>query len=144
MGLGRSETVGKNARKMSKLKNVVNFSSTNEKKSDVNFYLELLINEGIIPFCEQCVILKQRKQIQDEPLVVRELAMRLKDLKKIFKRNCIKSKFEFKTSALKLFELQNQQQDQVSGTGDYWYPLSVRDLWAPFVHCMMTILDEIH
>lgn len=25
---------------------------------------------------------------------------------------------------------------------DFWYPLSVRDLWIPFVHCMMTILDE--
>lgn len=26
----------------------------------------------------------------------------------------------------------------------YWYPLSPQDLWIPFVHCMMTVLDEFN
>lgn len=26
----------------------------------------------------------------------------------------------------------------------FWYPLSPEELWPPFVHSMMTILDEIH
>lgn len=26
----------------------------------------------------------------------------------------------------------------------FWYPLSPRDLWKPFVYCMMTVIDEIH
>lgn len=29
-------------------------------------------------------------------------------------------------------------------TTHYWYPLRPQDLWPPFVHCMMTILDEMH
>ena len=86
-------------------------------------YLDILINDGLIPFCEDSPILKLRKQIQDEPLVVRELALRLKELKKIFEHHCINNKFDFKRSALKLFEISGVNSEYTSTKEDFWYPL---------------------
>ena len=57
--------------------------------------------------CEIGPVLSLRRQIQDDPLVERALATRLKELKKVYEHYCEKKIFKFKTSALKLFEMQN-------------------------------------
>ena len=60
------------------------------------FLLDIFINKALIPYCEKGPILKLRKHIQDDPLVVRELALRLTDLKKMFKRYRVNGVFKFK------------------------------------------------
>ena len=52
--------------------------------------------------------------------------------------------FKFENSALRLFEMQGLNLTSFTDEDHFWYPLRPKDLWSPFVHCMMTILDEIH
>lgn len=104
--------------------------------------LERFIFTGLAPYCDDGPVLSLRKQIQDDPLVVRELALRLKELKKIFECYTIRGLFTFESSALSLFEMQGQNLTSSTAESHFWYPLTPKDLWAPFVHCMMTILDE--
>ena len=34
--------------------------------------------------------------------------------------------------------------ESVTNESHFWYPLNTQDLWVCFVHCMMTVLDEIN
>lgn len=49
-----------------------------DNESSVNKHLEGFIYRGLAPYCEEGPILTLRRQIQDDPLVVHELALRLK------------------------------------------------------------------
>lgn len=71
---------------------------------DVSSNLKILLKFGFWTYHEYSIITQYRKQIQGDPKVVRELAKKLKELKKLFKKNCIKGKFNF-DSALHLFEI---------------------------------------
>ena len=106
--------------------------------------LQSLIKEGLVPFCENGPILSYRKQIQDDPLVVKSLALRLKELKKIYKHFQKQGFFKFRTSALRIFQMTNMTLLSKTEPRHYWYPLTVHDLWVHFVYCMMTVLDENH
>lgn len=72
------------------------------------------------------------------------MACRLKELKRVFQKFCVRKQFRFQTSALKLFEMDHLVLESETPPDHFWYPLKPKDLWASFVHCMMTILDEIH
>lgn len=76
--------------------------------------------------------------------MVKALALRLKELKKIFDHYSVKGYFKFKTSALKMFDMCEMNLTSLTEPEHRWYPLNAIDLWQPFVHCMMTVLDEIH
>lgn len=115
-----------------------------QKKSEVHKYLGNMINTGLIPFCEMGPVLSLRRQIQDDPLVERALALRLKELKKVYEQYCVNKQFQFKTSALRLFEMQGLGSDGSITKEHFWYPLQPKDLWSPFILCMMTVLDEIN
>ena len=67
-----------------------------------------MLKYGLWIYHESSLVTRQRKMIQHDPRVVRELATRLKYLKKLFKKNCNKGKFTFE-SALKLLEIDGSQ-----------------------------------
>ena len=70
------------------------------------------------------------------------MALRLKELKKLFDHHTVKGYFKFESSALKLFEMGHMNITSATDESHFWYPLNPKDLWIPFVHCMMTVLDE--
>ena len=77
-------------------------------------------------------------------MVVRELALRLKKLKKLFEQFAVRGIFKFESSCLTLFEMHDMALTASTDESHFWYPLSPHDLWIPFVHCMMTVIDEYH
>lgn len=99
---------------------------------------------GLEPFCENGEVLQLRRLIQDDPLVVKELALRLKKLKRVFNHYTVCCLFKFQQSAMYLFEMQDINITSTTAPSHFWYPLKPQDLWTPFVQCMMTVLDEIH
>ena len=106
-------------------------------------YLETLIFQGIAPFCDEGPILTGRRYVQDDPLVVKELALRLKELKVMFEHFTVRGLFKFESSALRLFEMQDLTVQSVTEPNHFWYPLNPQELWIDFVHSMMTVLNEI-
>ena len=80
--------------------------NTQGRQSEVNIYLSKMLTEGLIPYCEMGPVMSYRRQIQDNPLVVNALAIRLKELKKVYEHYCVNNYFKFETSALKLFEME--------------------------------------
>ena len=127
------------------LASAINAQADAERKSNVHEFLGNIINEAVIPLCEMGPILSLRRQIQDDPVLVKALALRLKQFKKIYNHFCVKKQFTFKKSALSLFEMRSEQiESGVVDSSHFWYPLTPEELWPPFVHCMMTVLDEIH
>ena len=76
-------------------------------------------------------------------MVVKQLAMRLKDLKKIYEAFSIRGTFKFYSSALNLLDMNGLTLRSVIQEDHYWYPLNPENVWPPFVHCMMTVHDEI-
>lgn len=93
------------------------------------------------------------------------MALRLPQLKKLFKKNCIRGKFRFESS-FTLFEIDGDEfmedrKDKGKSLKEskkkhdeehehhhhhhahsFWDPLTAYDIWPPFVRCMMTILNE--
>lgn len=66
--------------------------------------LTAILKYGFWVYHESSLITRFRKAIQNDPKVVKELAKRLRELKKLFAKNCKRGKFTF-DSALDLFEL---------------------------------------
>lgn len=111
----------------------------------------MLLKNGIQPNQAKGIVLRQRRQVQDDPDVVRALGRHAKELKAVYDRYCDpknRRQFRWKTSALRLFEMQEEVaptkggKEAAANKDDYWKPLTVDDIWQPFVHCMMTVLDE--
>lgn len=70
-------------------------------------------------------VLSLRRQIQDDPLVEKALALRLKELKKIYKHYTINNQFTFRQSALSLFEMKGEDADGgAADTKHFWHPLT--------------------
>jgi len=74
--------------------------------------------------------------------VCKSLGLKLRDLKKIFTKFCgnsLNGLFNYKQSALNMFEM---DEEYVEDDNHYWHPLLPSDIWEQFIFCMMTILDE--
>lgn len=65
------------------------------KKSNVCKHLQEVINNGLIPYTENGPVMTLRRQIQDDPMVERELALRLKELSKVYNAYCDHHLFKF-------------------------------------------------
>ena len=121
-----------------------------------------LLKYGFWVYHESSLITRYRRAIQGDPKVVRELAKRLKELKKLFQKNCKRGLFTF-DSALQLFEIdgaafkesqkdkgtsiKESKKDSHQGSAaklasSFWEPLTAFDIWPPFCRSMMTILNE--
>ena len=90
-----------------------NQNASNAKQSTVNLDLAKLFQFAIVPLAQNSVISKQRKMIQGDPNVVKAIAMRLHDLKTIFKFYRSKKNFSLPKqfiwlSALKAFEFSHK------------------------------------
>ena len=79
---------------------VVDFTSDQNIVSN----LFLIFKIAFWTYHESSMITKYRRIIQGDPKFVRVLAVNLKDLKKLYKKNMINGKFTFE-SALALFEI---------------------------------------
>ena len=86
-------------------------------------------------------------------MVVHKLAVRLKELKKVYKKFANQDGyFTFDKSAMKMFEMDQEKTDtqpqtviaagQQSASDHFWSPLTAQDLRSAFVQCMMTVVDE--
>lgn len=79
-----------------------------KNQTDVAMQLRMLLKNGMVPNQQKGVVQTQRKQIQDDPEVIKTLGRNLRELKQIFdfyadKKS--KRQFRWKTSALKLFDM---------------------------------------
>lgn len=84
---------------MNKFPNLSKKSPAKDNKTEVHKYLKEFINNGLVPYCENGLVMLQRKQIQDDPMVVRELALCLKELKKVYNQYSVNGRFTFNESA---------------------------------------------
>lgn len=122
------------------------YSMSSSKHSEVHEHLALMIRYGFAELHAASPVTTLRREIQDDPLVVRALAMRLKELKSMFEFYKDSSKFRW-LSAMRLFEMEDQEAfdrtlERPADESHFWYPLNAPALWPPFVHCMMTVLAE--
>ena len=90
----------------------------------MNKYLDKFICRGLLTYCEEGPILTLRKQIQDDPMVVRELGMRINKLRKLFNHFAVRGMFSFESSCVKLFEMQEIVPTASTSEDHFWYPLS--------------------
>ena len=114
---------------LTNMKEAITSHLDNDRDSNVNQTLVSLIQKGLVPFCQNGPVMTMRRLIQDDPLVVKALALRLKELKKIFEHFLKQGHFKFNYSALRMFEMKDMTMLSKTEVDHFWYPLSVIDLW---------------